>query len=39
MGGDGGQSGFDAANPTVRFHNYFDATPEVNFHGNDPKTG
>jgi hypothetical protein len=38
VGGDGGQSGFDVANPTVRYHNYFDATPEVNFHGNDPKT-
>jgi hypothetical protein len=38
VGGDGGQSGFDAGNPTVRYHNYFDATPEVNFHGNDPKT-
>jgi hypothetical protein len=36
VGGDGGQSGFDAANPTIRYHNYFDATPEVNFHGNDP---
>ncbi len=22
----------------VRYHNYFDATPEVNFHGNDPDT-
>ena len=38
VGGDGGQSGFDAANPTIRYHNYFDATPEVNFHGNDPDT-
>ena len=38
VGGDGGQSGFDAGNPTVRYHNYFDATPEVNFHGNDPDT-
>jgi hypothetical protein len=38
VGGDGGQSGFNAANPTVRFHNYFDATPEVNFHGDDPKS-
>ena len=25
-------------NGTIRYHNYFDATPEVNFHGNDPKT-
>jgi hypothetical protein len=38
VGGDGGQSGYDAGNPTVRYHNYFDATPEVNFHGNDPDT-
>ena len=37
VGGDGGQSGFDAGNPTIRYHNYYDATPEVNFHGNDPK--
>ena len=22
----------------IRYHNYFDATPEVNFHGDDPKT-
>ena len=36
VGGDGGQSGFDVGNPTIRYHNYFDATPEVNFHGNDP---
>jgi hypothetical protein len=38
VGGDGGQSGFDAGNPTIRYHNYYDATPEVNFHGNDPDT-
>jgi hypothetical protein len=37
VGGDGGQSGFDVGNPTIRYHNYFDATPEVNFHGNDPR--
>jgi hypothetical protein len=38
VGGDGGQSGFDLANPTnTRYHNYYDATPEVNFHGTDPK--
>ena len=36
VGGDGGQSGFDAGNGTIRYHNYYDATPEVNFHGNDP---
>jgi hypothetical protein len=31
MIGDGGQSGFDAANPRFRFHNFYDATTEVNF--------
>jgi hypothetical protein len=38
VGGDGGQSGFNPANPTIRFHNYYDATPEVNFHGTNPAT-
>jgi hypothetical protein len=38
VGGDGGQSGFDAGNPSIRFHNYYDATPEVNFHGTNPNT-
>jgi hypothetical protein len=37
VGGDGGQSGFNSAHPTIRFHNYFSATPEVNYHGDDPK--
>jgi hypothetical protein len=37
VGGDGGQSGFDPVTPTTRYHNYYDATPEVNFHGTDPK--
>jgi hypothetical protein len=36
VGGDGGQSGFDVASPRIRFHNYYDATPEVNFHGSNP---
>ncbi|MCW3064840.1 MAG: hypothetical protein JWN32_2012 [Solirubrobacterales bacterium] len=37
VGGDGGQSGFDAGSPNaISYHNYYDATPEVNFHGNDP---
>ncbi len=31
MFGDGGQSGFDAANPKFRFHTYYDASPDVNF--------
>jgi hypothetical protein len=35
MIGDGGQSGFDARKPNVRFHNFFDVTPEVNFDNGD----
>jgi hypothetical protein len=31
MIGDGGQSGFDAADPDFRFHTFFNATPDVNF--------
>jgi len=31
--GDGGQSGISAFNPNIRFHNYFEAEPDVNFHG------
>ena len=31
MIGDGGWSGFDVAREEFRFHNFFDATPEVNF--------
>jgi hypothetical protein len=31
MIGDGGQSGFDVAKPEFRFHNFFDASTEVNF--------
>jgi hypothetical protein len=39
VGGDGGNSGFDIANPAIRYHNYYDATPEVSFHGsNDPNS-
>ena len=38
VGGDGGQSGFDIARPRTRYHNYYDATPEVNFQGDDPAT-
>ncbi len=33
VGGDGGQSGFDPTGGPIRYHNYYDATPEVNFHG------
>jgi hypothetical protein len=35
--GDGGQSGISPFNPSIRFHNFFLASPEVNFHGTDPK--
>ena len=35
MIGDGGQSGFDVANPDFRFHTFFDASPDVNFSGGD----
>ena len=35
MIGDGGQSGFDAANPAFRFHTFFNATPDVNFDNGD----
>jgi hypothetical protein len=33
--GDGGQSGFNAANPDIRFHTYFIQQVDVNFHGTD----
>jgi hypothetical protein len=35
MIGDGGQSGFDVANPSFRFHSFFDTSPEVNFDNGD----
>lgn len=35
MWGDGGQSGFDVADPQFRFHTYFNATPDVNFSGGE----
>jgi hypothetical protein len=35
MIGDGGQSGFDAANPDFRFHSFYDASPDVNFSKGD----
>ncbi len=31
MIGDGGQSGYDVADPHFRFHNFFAASPDVNF--------
>ena len=36
VGGDGGLSGFDASNPTNRFHTYFGSTTDVNLFGGDP---
>ena len=36
VGGDGGLSGFDASNPTNRFHTYFSSTTDVNLAGGDP---
>ena len=35
MIGDGGQSGFDAADPSFRFHTFYNATPDVNFSNGD----
>jgi hypothetical protein len=37
VGGDGGQSGFNTADGSISYHNYYDATPGVNFDNNDPK--
>lgn len=34
--GDGGQSGFNAANPTITFHTYTGPAADSNFHGTDP---
>lgn len=36
VGGDGGQSAFDSANPNIRMHTYFGPQGDVNFHGSDP---
>jgi hypothetical protein len=36
MYGDGGQSGFNPANPTIRFHTYYDPQVDVNFMGTNP---
>lgn len=35
MIGDGGASGFDVTNKDFRFHNFYDASPDVNFSGGD----
>ena len=36
IGGDGGQSGFNAAKPKIRFHTYFIQQIDVNFQGTNP---
>lgn len=36
VGGDGGQSGFNTANPNIIIHSYFGPAHDVNFHGGDP---
>lgn len=36
VGGDGGQSGFDAADPNIRYHSYYNPQYDVNFNGSDP---
>ena len=38
IGGDGGQSAIDFANPNLRAHTYFDADIDVNHQGNDVDT-
>lgn len=36
VGGDGGQSGFDAVDSSVRYHSYYSPQHDVNFRGSDP---
>jgi hypothetical protein len=36
--GDGGQSGISAFDANISFHNYFEAAPDVNFHGRSSAT-
>lgn len=36
IGGDGGQSGFNAGNPDIRFHTYFIQQVDINFQGTNP---
>jgi len=38
-GGDGGQSGFNAANPNIRFHTYYAPQVFVNFQGTNTLAG
>jgi len=37
VGGDGGQSAFNAGNSDIRYHTYFNPQIDVNFRGSDPK--
>jgi hypothetical protein len=37
VGGDGGQSGFDAKDSQIRYHSYYAPQHDVNFHGSDPQ--
>ncbi|MGE5691697.1 MAG: WD40/YVTN/BNR-like repeat-containing protein [Pseudomonadota bacterium] len=36
--GDGADAGFDAVNPQIRFHTYYNGWMDVNFQGDDPET-
>ena len=36
VGGDGGQSGFDAGDASIRYHSYYAPQHDVNFRGSDP---
>jgi len=36
IGGDGGQSGFDAVNTDIRVHAYYSSSMDVNFRGSSP---
>jgi hypothetical protein len=36
IGGDGGQSGFDAVNTDIRVHSYYSSSMDVNFRGSSP---
>jgi hypothetical protein len=36
VGGDGGQSGFNSADPNITIHSYFGPAHDVNFHNGDP---
>ena len=37
IGGDGGQSGFNAGDPSIRYHSYYDPQHDVSFTGGDPQ--